>query len=213
MSEEKEKNLLYIDHRGELLIWLIVLLILTAFFCFSKFINHNIESKYRIFMPDVDGLIVGSPVRTMGIEIGHVTKIKPLKDEVLVQFIVNDKTIKLPQGTAATVEFSGMAGSKSLELYLPDKNTYIDSTVPLLTVHPPKRLSDAAGLLNEMFKSIGNIIAVSSQFSSKLSEIEFPKTSGNAGNVKDFLYFVDDVIDKQQKRVDDLGSKLNDKRK
>ena len=70
-------------------------------------------------MPDVDGLIVGSPVRMMGIEVGHVTKIKPIKDEVFVRFIITEKDLKIPQGTVATVEFSGMAGSKSLNcIYL-----------------------------------------------------------------------------------------------
>ena len=50
-----------------------------------------------------------------------------------------------------------MAGSKSLELYLPDENTYIDKDVPLINVLPPKRLHDAAGLLNEMLKKVNPI--------------------------------------------------------
>ena len=92
-------------------------------------------------MPDVDGLIVGSPVRAMGIEVGHVTKIKPVKDEVFIKFIITDKDVKLPQGTVVTVEFRGMAGSKSLELYLPDETTYLDSSVPLLRVASPKPIA------------------------------------------------------------------------
>ena len=210
MSEDKEKNVFYIDHRGELLIWLIILLIPATIFFFTHIEKHNTRYEYNIFMPDVDGMIVGSPVRTMGIEIGHVTKIQPLKDEILVKFLITDKSIILPQGTSATVEFSGMAGSKSLELYLPDKNTYIDSSVPILTVSPPKRLSDAAGLLNEMFKKIGNIIAVSSKFSTKMSEIDFPEKSGNP---KEFLKLADDLIDKQQERMDNLGRKLDERQK
>ena len=105
-------------------------------------------------MSDVDGLIVGSPVRMMGIEVGHITKIKPTNEEVFVKFILTDKNMQLPQGTIATVEFSGMAGSKSLELYLPNQSTYINTDVPILEVDPPKRLHDAMGLLNEMFDKI-----------------------------------------------------------
>lgn len=209
MSEEKEKKLLYINHSGELLIWLIVVLIPVVIFFFTNLINKNSDAEYKIFMPDVDGLIVGSPVRTMGIEVGHVTQIEPVKDEVLVKFIVKDKDIEIPQGTKATVEFSGMAGSKSLELYLPDHNTYIDSSVPTLTVSSPKRLSDAARLLNEMFKEIGKIITVTSKFSSKMSEIDFPESTGNP---REFLKFADDIIDKQQQRIDDLGEKLDERR-
>jgi len=206
MSEEKEK-ILYVNHKTELLIWLIILLIPSIIFFFTHISKSDSDDEYNIFMPDVDGLIVGSPVRAMGIEIGHVIKIEPVKDEVLVRFIINDKTIELPRGTQATVEFSGMAGSKSLELYLPDKSTYVDSTVPTLTVSSPKRLSDAAGLLNEMFKHIGNIITVSSKFGSKLSEIDFPESKGDP---RDFLKFADEIIDIQQQRVDAMGDKLNE---
>ena len=212
MKEDKENRILYINHSGELLIWLLIILV-PVIFSFLHHLKPIDKDCYRIFMPDVDGLIVGSPVRAMGIEIGHVTKIEPMKDEVFVKFIITDKNIKLPQGTAATVEFNGMAGSKSLELYLPDKDTYVDSSVPTLTVHSPKRLSDAAGLLNEMFKNIGNIIAVSSRFGAKLGEIDFPTVQGKTVDSKEFLKYVDGIIDEQQKRVDDLGRKLDERRK
>lgn len=212
MSENKEKNVLYINHKGELLIWLLALLVPAIIFCFAHIKHKDSDYEYKIFMPDVDGLIVGSPVRAMGIEIGHVVKIQPVKDEVFVQFIITDKTVEIPQGSYATVEFSGMAGSKSLELYLPDKDTYIDSSVPILSVQSPRRLSDATGLLNEMFKNIGNIISVTSRFGSKMSEIEFPEQNLKTGSPKEFLKYTDEIIDKQQKRVDDFGRKLNAKR-
>lgn len=210
--EDKENNLLYINHSGELLIWLIILLIPVIVYFVGSVRHVGSNYEYNIFMPDVDGLIVGSSVRAMGIEIGYVTKIEPMKDEVLVKFLITDKSVKLPQGTAATVEFSGLAGSKSLELYLPDKDTYIDSTVPTLTVHSPKRLSDAAGLLNEMFKNVGNIIAVSSKFGREMSKIEFPEGISNVDS-KEFLKYADKVIDEQQQRMDDLGRVLNERRR
>lgn len=210
MSDEKNKNIFYINHSGELLIWLIIVLIAAIIFFFSNISHKNQPNEYKIFMPDVDGLIVGSPVRAMGIEVGHITKIKPVHDEVYVKFIITDKSVKIPQGTVATVEFSGMAGSKSLELYLPDENTYIDSSVPLLSVSEPKRLHEAAGLLNEMFKKIGNIIAVSSRFGKKLSEIDFPEKNMNNNDSKNFLKYANETIDIQQKRVDDLGRKLDE---
>lgn len=212
MSDENNKKVFYINHSGELLIWLIVILIAAIIFCFSHIGKKHFINEYKIFMPDVDGLIVGSPVRAMGIEVGHVTKIKPVRDEVYVKFIITDNNISIPQGTIATVEFNGMAGSKSLELYLPDENTYIDKSVPILSVAEPKRLHDAAGLLNEMFKKIGNIIAVSSRFGKKLSEIDFPEKNVKDTNTKEFLKFANEAIDIQQKRVDNLGRKIDDYR-
>ena len=209
MSEKNENKLFYINHSGELLIWLIIVLIFAiSYFVFNV---HKLKSsnEYSIYMPDVDGLIVGSPVRAMGIEVGHVTKIKPVKDEVFIKFIITDKDVKLPQGTVVTVEFSGMAGSKSLELYLPDETTYLDSSVPLLRVASPKRLHDAAGLLNEMFKHIGKIIIVSSRFGNNISKIEFPKNNGNLDGAENFLKYANKMIDESQERADNLWRKLN----
>ena len=124
-SQEKVFN---ISHKGELLIWLIIISIFIGLSTLGVFHKEkNNANFYRVFLQDIDGLIVGSPVRMMGIEIGHVTKIKPIKDEVYVKFIVTNPDVYVPQGTMVTVEFSGMAGSKSLELYLPDKNKYIDN--------------------------------------------------------------------------------------
>ena len=209
MSENKENKLFYINHSGELLIWLIIVLIFAiSYFVFSAG-KSKLLNEYSLYMPDVDGLIVGSPVRTMGIEIGHVTKIKPIKDEVFIKFIVTDKNVKLPQGTVVTVEFSGMAGSKSLELYLPDETTYIDSSVPILRANPPKRLNEAVGLLNEMFKKIGNIIIVSSRFGNEINKIDFPKSNGGSNEAENFLKYTNEIIDKSQKRADNIRRKFN----
>lgn len=187
----KEGKGFYITHKGELLIWLILILIIVA--CSSlTFMSKekNDENDYQIFMQDVDGLIVGSPVRMMGIQVGHVTKIKPTNSEVYVKFIITNPEVYIPQGTSVTVEFSGMAGSKSLELYPPNVDTYIDNTVPLLTTNPPKRLHDALGLLNDMFKKIGSIIYTTSSFGNKLN-IEDLNINNKAKNNSDMTNFID----------------------
>ena len=207
MGQDKEKNTLYITHSGEFLIWLIIILIVVSASTIFFFVKEKSINDYNIFMPDVDGLIVGSPVRMMGIEVGHVTKIQPTNEEVFVKFILTDDSVKIPQGTVATVEFSGMAGSKSLELYLPDKTTYIDKNTPILTVEPPKRLHDALGLLNDMFDKLGAIIYTSSSFGGKLKHIDL-QTGGNSGNVEEFLDYADKMVDDSNKRAEDFGKKL-----
>lgn len=207
MAENDKHNTFYVTHSGELLIWLIVLLVIVSVSTITYIAKEKNNNDYNIFMPDVDGLIVGSPVRIMGIEVGYVTKIKPTNEEVYVKFLIPDKSIIIPQGTQATVEFTGMAGSKSLELYLPDKETYIDTTTPLLTVNPPKRLHDALGLLNDMFDKIASIISTSSTFTGNLKDIELP--TGGEGNIGKFLKYTDNLLDDSNKKAEDLGRKLN----
>ena len=212
MSKDKnEKITVYITHSGELLFWLVVILIITAFSTFHYMSRIKTDNNYNIYLPDVDGLIVGSPVRMMGIEVGHITKIKPTNEEVFVKFIIPDKSIVIPQGTVATVEFSGMAGSKSLELYLPDKQTFINKDVPILAVNPPKRLHDAMGLLNEMFDKINAIIYTSSSFGQKVKNIDLPTTENQDANA--FVNYADKMLDDANKRAVDLENKLSGAKK
>ena len=172
------------------------------------YINKEKSSSndYQIFLQDVDGLIVGSPVRMMGIEVGHVTKIKPTNDEVYVKFILTNPDVYIPQGTAVTVEFSGMAGSKSLELYLPDKNSYVDNSSPVLVVTQPKRLHDAMGLLNDMYKKLTSIIYTSSSFGNKLKVIDV-QTGGDA-DINGLLNYSNKFLDESNQKAVNLNKNL-----
>ena len=211
-ESKKESKVLHITHSGELLIWLIVVLIIISLSSMGLiFKEKNDENDYQIFLQDVDGLIVGSPVRMMGIEVGHVTKIKPTNTEVYVKFILTNPDVYIPQGTRVTVEFSGLAGSKSLELYLPDKNTYIENSTPVIEVMPPKRLHDALGLLNDMFKKLSTIIYSTSSFGSKLEEnglMPSGNVINNTESFKDFLDFSDEFLEQSNKKATDIRNSL-----
>lgn len=210
-SKNKEKNVFYIDHKGEVLIWLIIILFFVAIYTTGTLIKeHENKNDYQIFMPDVDGLIVGSPVRMMGIEVGYVTKIKPTNDEVYVKFILTNPDIHIPRGTVATVEFSGMAGSKSLELYLPQKDSIDPEQTPLLAVDSPKRLHDALGLLNDMLKKIGSIIYTSSSFGAKIQEEDINPSQfvGSDSNISEFLKYSDEFLEESNKKANDMRKSL-----
>ncbi len=212
-GNDKEGRVIYITHSAELLIWLfIIFLILSFSIIFVRIKEKNDENDYQIFLDDVDGLIVGSPVRMMGIEVGHVTKIKPMGGEIYVKFVLTNPEVYIPQGTVVTVEFSGMAGSKSLELYLPEEDTSVDQVLPLLVVMPPKRLHDALGLLNEMYNKIMTIIYSASSFSNKVNFINL-NFGSNSGNIEQFLKYTDELIDDSSSRVEELGNKLEGRQK
>ena len=204
-KREKDSRVIYITHRAELLFWLVVLLFIVAIFTISSNILEKSLNDYNIFMPDVDGLIVGSPVRMMGIEVGHITKIKPTNEEVFVKFMLNDKNMILPQGTVATVEFNGMAGSKSLELYLPNDKSKLENS-PILSVASPKRLHDALGLLNDMFDKLNSIIYTTSAFGNKIKTIQLP--TNTAGDIDEFIDYTNDMVDQANERAEKLQKKL-----
>ena len=208
-----KKDIISINTKTEILIWLVIILIFVAV-CSITFIykSQNDENDYQIFLPDVDGLIVGSPVRMMGVEVGYVVKIKPVKDEVYVKFVLTNPEVYIPQGSSVTVEFSGMAGSKSLELYVPQKGDFIDEKTPIIEVNPPKRLYDALYLLDDMYKKIGSIIYSISSFSDKvgssgLSE-SLPKNESD--NMEEFLKYSDTFLDNLTKKTEQLKNNIED---
>ena len=157
----------------EAMVWFFILCIAVA--CI-KIHNYNNEKKlvtYQIFMPDVDGLIVGSPVKFIGVQVGYIEKVKIVGNDVYLKIVITAKDVELPKGSVATVEFNGMGGSKSLEVYPPTKESLAANK--LIVVQNPKRLHDSLGLLNDMFDKIGSI-------SSRLSF--FAKETGGADLTK-----------------------------
>lgn len=139
----------------EVAIWFVILCFVVAGI---RIYRHNKARElvtYQLFMPDVDGVIVGSPVKFMGVQVGYIDKVRIVSNDVYLKVVITDKDVVLPKGSIATVEFSGMGGSKSLEIYPPTQESLASKKI--IAVLPPKRLHDSLGLLNEMFDKIGSI--------------------------------------------------------
>lgn len=150
----------------ELFVWLLVLLLLSCGIMFAKYNYKKNFDTYQIFLPDVDGLIVGSPVKFLGIQVGYVNQLNITGEDIYVNFIITDTNIQIPRGSKATVEFSGLGGSKSLELYPPSPKDKASSM--LIIPQPPKRIHDSLGLLNDMFDKAMEIAYDFSHFMEKM---------------------------------------------
>lgn len=181
----------------EFLIWFVILCICIWGFRFHQYQKFKELPSYQIFMPDVDGMIVGSPVKYMGVQIGYIKNIKLMTNNAYVRFVITEKDIKLPQGVIATVEFSGLGGSKSLELYPPDNDEHSGK---LIVIKRPKRLHDSIGLLNEMFGKIDAISLKFTHFANKMGVIDEQNEKlqinpDNIGNgLRETNSFVDRII-------------------
>lgn len=155
----------------EFAIWLLII----ALCVFGIRYHHHKSLKqyksYQIFMNDVDGLIVGSPVRFLGIQIGHVTKIQIVSSDVYsdiyVKFIITQKDLTLPTGAIATVEGSGLGGSKSLEIY-PPKGRKQDK---IIVAKDSTRLNKIMSLFNTIFKDIEEIFTNLAHTGKELSKM------------------------------------------
>lgn len=197
----------------ELFIWLLVLFLVSGIIMFAKYNVKKNFNTYQIFLPDVDGLIVGAPVRVMGIHVGYVNQIDIVGSDVYVKFIITQQDVKIPRKTIATVEFSGLGGSKSLELYPPTEKGVI--TDKLLIAQSPKRIHDSLGLLSDMFDKVINITYDVSNFMDQVGLIKnehIEQTNKEIKCTDDFLNVADKWLDKAQKQCNIFNHKLNGKK-
>ncbi len=193
----------------EFFIWFIVLVLCILGFRLYKYEQFKELPSYQIFMPDVDGMIVGSPVKYMGVQIGYIKNIKILTNNVYVRFVITNDEIKLPKGVIATVEFNGLGGSKSLELYPPDKN---ENSERLIVINSPKRLHDSIGLLNDMFDKIGSITGKLSHFANQMGVIDNSTKSIKVKpeDIEKGIRQTDDFVDNMIQNRDEFQHKLKE---
>lgn len=190
---------------AEVFIWVLILFAVSGVLMLTKYNHNKFLNTYQIFLPDVDGLINGSPVRLMGIQIGYVNQLSIVGDNVYVRFVVTEPNVKLPHGVIATVEFSGLGGSKSLELYTPTKNT--PKSDKLIIAQSPKRIHDSLGLLNDMFNKLMGLTYSVSHFMDEMGVIK--KSSPEQIKSADgFIETSNDWLDKMQKQSDNFNNKI-----
>ena len=194
--------------RIELGIWLTIILVTISLGVFLLIRHEKSFETHKIIMPDIDGLIVGSPVNMMGIPIGYITKTKIINDEeVIVKFKITTKEVHIPKGTVATVEFNGLAGSKSLELYPPSDDKKIAKdliTNPngYILVERPKRIRDCLVLLFEMYQTIMNMIYSVAAFNNEISTTNLMPINNNNTEMIRFVNYTDKWIDNSYKSLD-----------
>ena len=184
----------------EFVVWFFILCVTVAGIKIHCYHKEKSLITYQIFMPDVDGLVVGSPVKFMGVQVGYVEKIKIVREDVYVKIVITDKGVTLPKGSVATVEFNGMGGSKSLEVYPPTEESLAINK--LIVVENPKRLNDALGLLSQMFDKIGSITTRMSFFAEETG-IENMNDSINLDEIQSTM----DIFDKIMKEISEINKK------
>lgn len=214
MQKEERKNRTSKLRRIELLFWFVVLFFVILIGVISIIRYENGFESHKIYLPDIYGLIVGSPVNIMGVSIGYVTKTKIIKDDVImVKFKVTDKSVHLPKGTLATVEMYGLAGSKSLELYPPNSDKMVNEELLVsgndyFLVERPKRLRDAWSLLYQMYKTLMNIVYAVTNFGAELNKIDVAPETNSYNDTIRFINYSNNWIDNSSKSMDNFRKVL-----
>ncbi len=192
----------------EFFIWLIILCLVIGGIRIYNYKKNKELKTYQIFMPDVDGMIVGSPVKFMGVQVGHINKINIVNNTVYVKFVITEKDVTIPQGAIATVEFNGLGGSKSLEITQPTQET-LDSK-QFIVINQPKRLNASISLLNEMFDKLGAIGTRSAYFMNQFENETQNKKPINPAIIANEIDKVNNVLDRMEKNNKDFKNRIKE---
>ena len=185
----------------EVVVWILVIGVLfgaTYTFFYYKFIKPNL---YTIVFNDTDGLIKGSPVRFMGLVVGHVRKLTYHKDSIETEIIVTKKGVQIPSGSIASVEFSGIAGSKSIEIMPPKENL---SDIGIIS-KPTLRIGDVM----DEYAGIGKIFASLKDFVDALNQDNISKIFGAVKTASSSLKKIDTEIDDTNTKQPEINKKLD----
>lgn len=193
---------------AEALIWIIIICAVIFGIKYHKYREQKELKTYQIFLQDVDGLIVGSPVRMLGVSIGYIEKIKIIGDTVYVKFVLNDKNMSIPKGSITTVEFNGLGGSKSLEIYPPTEQSL--ATNKLLVVKRPMRLNDSIGLIDDMFKKLTSMILRGTRFASEMNSFMPKKNPGALRKNEKEIHEINNLIDNLQENRQQFRNNLKE---
>ncbi len=190
---------------AELFMWAVLLF--SALFISMYAFNANVRkhNTYYVFFQDVDGLIKGSPVKFHGYQVGYVSNLSVVNEEVFLTFIITDKDFKMPKQIVASIEWSGLGASKSLELEAAGEAAKGKN---IISVVEPRRIKDFYDNTNEI---ADNIIFMTTDFIRIFND----KT---VREMKTFIQFptllrdAEAILETLNSNYDKLNGKMNDKK-
>ena len=131
----------------EILILICLLaLVITGVLIFKHY-KYDKPNTYNIVFKDIDSIVKGSPVRFMGINVGYVTKLKRTDGYIICRIRITKDNVKIPDFTRAKVEFNGLGGSKSIELFPPTSD---DTGIQGIVAIESLRINDLAGMVEDL---------------------------------------------------------------
>ncbi len=199
---------------AEIIIWFGILLGSLYYFIVETQMKDISQNMYYLFVDDAGGLVKGSPVRLMGINIGYIQDVKIFDNKVFVSFHLTKNDTALPKKTAAIIEFYGLGGSTSLEL-MPDNSITEEDRDAILLVNSyrVKDLWDGQALVAhvmiDIYGGIGRTIQSAGLINKKelLKQSEAFKNFAKQAGIVNTAQTV--IIEKLSENTKDYLKKIN----
>lgn len=139
---------------SDILLWLIVLGLGTL--ATLSWLNSPSRRDHIIILhfKDANEISHGAMVRFMGTEVGYVKDILLKSDHVDVVIKTHQEALSIPSGSTFTVQFTGLVGSKSIEIVPPDVPRPSIQGKPYYLVEEPLRLKDTINYQIQMTQDL-----------------------------------------------------------
>ncbi len=187
------------------IIEILILLCIAATVIFTSYkIYYNTYVKpnlYIIRFHDIDSIIKGSPVRIMGIIVGHVRNLKRVDDVILCEIVVTKPNTKIPDGAIARVEYNGLGGSKSIEISPPKTN---DPNAKGIVAADALRISD----FMDMFQDLREVLVCIKEFVNGISPQGTVDTLKSISEAPDFTVDANKTLDELTKKQKENSEKI-----
>ena len=187
------------------IIEILILLCIAATVIFTSYkIYYNTYVKpnlYIIRFHDKDSIIKGSPVRIMGIIVGHVRNLKRVDDVILCEIVVTKPNTKIPDGAIARVEYNGLGGSKSIEISPPKTN---DPNAKGIVAADALRISD----FMDMFQDLREVLVCIKEFVNGISPQGTVDTLKSISEAPDFTVDANKTLDELTKKQKENSEKI-----
>ena len=183
----------------------ILLFSLLLFVGINKFKEHiYTQPTYTVTFKDVDGLSVGSPVRLMGKQVGNIIKLELYESEIYVTFRIAEKNIVIPDESIASIQFTGLAGSRSLEI-MPQKRKF-SINKNIIYAQEPVRINSILQVQTTIFE---NVLEFCRGMLAFLSKNSIDSTKKNLKNTSEYMQESNQSLDETFKNIKNSSSDLS----
>ncbi len=178
-------------------------LLFIGIFGIYKIYYHAVvkPNLYTITFHDIDSIIKGSPVRFMGIIVGHVRNLQRKDDVILCEIFVTKPHTKIPDGALAKVEYNGLGGSKSIEI-MPPKTENPD--VKGIVATEALRIND----MMEAFSDLREVLACIKQFVEGITPESTLSVTKAIADMPDFTADANKALDDMAKKQAETHKKF-----
>lgn len=168
----------------------------------------NTMPTYTVSFNDVDGLNVGSPVRLMGIQVGHITRLELFDSKIYVTFRITKKNTSIPGNSMANIKFSGLVGSKSLEIMPPTQKNSTNKNI-IYSIEPV-RINNILQVETTLFENISEFCQGMLTF---LTKNTIDNTKKNVHTTSKYLEESNQSLDETLKVIKESGTDVIKKSK